>query len=86
MTILRFNVVLATIFIKININNRKTRPYSHFYNLVTFNVNTDFTKNTKILLMHLFTMSLLAISTVLLNVHQVPQHVFSLKQNEDTSI
>ena len=35
MTILRFKVVLAAILIKININNRKTRPYSQFYSLVT---------------------------------------------------
>ena len=35
MTILHFKVVLAAIFIKININNRKTRPYSQFYSLVT---------------------------------------------------
>ena len=30
-----FKVVLAAIFIKININNRKTRPYSQLYSLVT---------------------------------------------------
>ena len=35
MTILYFKVILAAIFIKININNRKTRPYSQFYSLVT---------------------------------------------------
>ena len=35
MTILHFKVVLAAIFIKININNRKTRPYGQFYSLVT---------------------------------------------------
>ena len=35
MTILHFKVVLAAIFSKININNRKTRPYSQFYSLVT---------------------------------------------------
>ena len=35
MTILRFKVVLAAILIKININNRKTRPFSQFYSLVT---------------------------------------------------
>ena len=35
MKILHFKVVLAAIFIRININNRKTRPYSQFYNLGT---------------------------------------------------
>ena len=35
MTILHFKVVLAAIFIKININNRKTRPCCQFYSLVT---------------------------------------------------
>ena len=35
MTILRFQVVVATIFIKINSSNRKTRPYSQFNSLVT---------------------------------------------------
>ena len=35
MTILHFKVVLAAIFIKINMNNRKTRSYSQFYGLVT---------------------------------------------------
>ena len=35
MTILHFKVVLAAIFIKININNRKIRPYSQFYSLIT---------------------------------------------------
>ena len=35
MTILHFKVILAAIFIKININNRKTRPYGQFYSLVT---------------------------------------------------
>ena len=35
MTILRLKVVLSAILIKININNRKTRPYSQFYSLVT---------------------------------------------------
>ena len=34
MRILHFKVVLAAIFIKININNRKFRPYSKFYSLV----------------------------------------------------
>ena len=35
MTILHFKVVLAAIFIKININNRKIRPYSQFHSLIT---------------------------------------------------
>ena len=36
MTILHLKVVLAAIFIKININNRKIRPkYSQFYSLIT---------------------------------------------------
>ena len=35
MTILHFKVVLAAIFMKININNRKIRPYSQFYSLKT---------------------------------------------------
>ena len=35
MTILHFKVVLAAIFININIDNRKIRPYSQFYNLIT---------------------------------------------------
>ena len=35
MTILHFKVVLAAIFIKININNRKIRPYCQFYSLIT---------------------------------------------------
>ena len=35
MTILHFKVVLAAIFIKININNRKIRPYSQFCSLIT---------------------------------------------------
>ena len=35
MTLLHFKVLLAAIFIKININNRKIRPYSQFYSLIT---------------------------------------------------
>ena len=35
MTILHFKVILAAIFIKININNRKIGPYSQFYSLIT---------------------------------------------------
>ena len=37
MRILHFKVVMAAIFIKININNRKIRPYlyNQFYSLVT---------------------------------------------------
>ena len=35
MTIMHFKVVLAAIFIIINIQNRKIRPYSQFYSLIT---------------------------------------------------
>ena len=35
MKILRFKVALVAIFITININKRKTRSYSQFYNLGT---------------------------------------------------
>ena len=51
-TILHFKVVLAAIFMKININNRKIRPYSQFYSLITSKCVPSNSEIIQILLSH----------------------------------